>query len=1518
MSPRGLPDAAMDLLEEFRFHWSPTMLHKRCTLMIECDYDNDESKEMTVKIWSPEGLDLQQFWDDVMTIPGDRPMGISGKLIWNRNDGKPPKNQKLWLFKVLYTRNDSEEFFSMDEQSSWAPVPEKKDINELTAIELFAGGFAGWTTAWKVLSPLMNQDLNVLAVDSDERACKTYAITHGATYIPSNQEVQPQDFAEKSNRIIWNANIHEEHMTATLTKMQPQIVTVSAPCPPWSGAAGAEGLESDEGALLMKALLMCRAARPKVIAVEQVSNFNSHPHKSTILRTVQFMGYRLQGQRVLNMDRHSNTSRCRWLAIFTRVADSTLQPLISWPTGQETQTNPVMQLKDEDLHQLTIDDKARQVASNPAMLKGGRVRTPTQVFAERLYKEGDTIPCFMAQYNNQHNLPTRLLEKYGYYGHFLATNEAKTEGRYWHPAEIALMHGVQSQYWVDADLPTSYRLVGNCIGTPHAMFLIINALQHVNCTIDMKTAFDLYHETKLKPNQCELLNTTVGQMLKHEQTTIDQQTIANYVNLYQSDDRQDQWWNPKEGWTNQRNQTQIDDSMEAQDETMHDMPATSPMFAHFQAFLCFGSTRQMFWYSAELQAAEIETHWQGAYWSIPGQGNTHEIMLSEQPYGPDDLIFPTQSVPIFTEHDATIVKLQTDQCIMNQPQIAQFGQLYDQYGIVGVRQTMSPIDVLTTKPWEYNRPKEKIVSITKAMMETQTFWSWDSHEDKIVAKIVGPREPTDKVLQFWGNLLSENTLNLLGRAVQIVGNQVHFRSDSTRIACPSRPFIIGIAIQATKALFSICTFSNTTTKCYIEMRLFGRPLWTGDLPENLSIDVIKTILKLAMRAYTKHLDFRIIATGKQIYDYTLGELNKKGDTKIILHAVGSQRGGGGNDGGKGAKRQTKMNLQSALATTLLEHGHPLEWTKQTVDHLVWKYGIPKLQTIADQPRGPTKIQHIMELCKEQGIQPAELPKPSSQRQQTGMPWNSNKKRKDINHNIDPRDFQIVADFFYNHDDTPIDIIQNIKPQTSGLCLLTAKQAQQWITSDQLLSSDELVIVALGPVKPHESLKATPVTFPAINPDKQQVLLHGTMIQLGAKHAKHRQGNPTQVAVENCVVMSITMNKEDWSAADWQTITHNPAAMIRETLKEDNLSHAIQSLWGKSLRNGKAPCSPLQAQSCQMHCTVSEAHEKTMLAKSGFNRLYCVPKTPQGKVQQQYRIIWCDGDLPQVTGHASKTPHALGLIRNRNQGFGIRVDKTNFAEAWTSIFPGVPQPELREGEFTYKVENLQFGTTKTMIDNWLAQLKWKAVAFKSLGPQSWIIKTNEVPPEGIHLFNTAPVLIRRLQDKLPRQERVLLGPMPKHTGPRQDPWQVSGSVAEGDPWARWTTTQAPATASAPSMTGGPPRAASGPIETKFQEQQAKINQLEQSMQALTQTQKDQHAQLQQQVATVEKAQEKQSIQVHSALKNMQSEIDKNINRTLQKHAQNTDAQFQELKRLFLANNKRDKPELAAEDMDQSGS
>ena len=135
--------------------------------------------------------------------------------------------------------------------------------------------------------------------------------------------------------------------------------------------------------------------------------------------------------------------------------------------------------------------------------------------------------------------------------------------------------------------------------------------------------------------------------------------------------------------------------------------------------------------------------------------------------------------------------------------------------------------------------------------------------------------------------------------------------------------------------------------------------------------------------------------------------------------------------------------------------------------------------------------------------------------------------------------------------------------------------------------------------------------------------------------------------------------------------------IRQVLDHENLADHVLSIWGRSLRSGKSPCTPQQAQTIQVHCSVPEDKLGKLLSKSGFNKMFCTPKNADGRLDTAFQVIWMQCDSCQAAVSSAKVPHSLGLVRGRKT-LGIRVKETDFEAAWQILCPTLPKPTHKAG------------------------------------------------------------------------------------------------------------------------------------------------------------------------------------------------------------------------------------------------
>ena len=267
--------------------------------------------------------------------------------------------------------------------------------------------------------------------------------------------------------------------------------------------------------------------------------------------------------------------------------------------------------------------------------------------------------------------------------------------------------------------------------------------------------------------------------------------------------------------------------------------------------------------------------------------------------------------------------------------------------------------------------------------------------------------------------------------------------------------------------------------------------------------------------------------------------------------------------------------------------------------------------------------------------------------------------------------------------------------------------------------------------------------------------------------------------------------------------------------------------------------------------------------------------------------------------AVKIPGCLGLIRGKSS-LGLRLHQDNFDQAWTTLWSGTQPPVAAKGDIVYKAEGLPFGTTQEALQSWLKSIAWEATPIRALGPQSWLLRTANHPDSGVPMFNCQLILLRHLPAKIASTIPVVIGSKSAKSSVTPLP------PLQGDPWAGYKGPQVPMVS----------RSSDGPIETRLSQQDAKIEQLQHSL--------DKVASAHESLATIttqkfeqQAARETENPQkVANAMDTLKKDIDESLQQVAQQNAKVMDSRLNELKQLLMRSSKRACP--SEDDDTQTGS
>ena len=432
-------------------------------------------------------------------------------LIWDASTSLPSCGGKAFIRRAIEAPLGCTADFIVNANSLVLPVNQKAE-GPIRCLELFAGGFGGWRQACHLFTDFTEQAIQVCAVEIDHHAAFSYAVAHDAIMVNGFSRL-PDDLLVSTTRdIIIHGDVRSENWLQPVSHWSPELVCLSAPCPPWSNASRGPGLENQEGQLLSESLGLIKLLRPRLVLIEQVAGFSSHPHFELILKQIRWCGYVVHWSRLIDAKEICPVSRSRWLALLRRTTDELISPspFVGWTSRHTTpaEFDAVLPPDMARYDSLKVDEEIRSIASKHEFLPPS-LRTkisPDDVLASRCYSVHQIPPTFMSQYGMQHNLSKDFLREKGLMVHFVLTEEG--EIRMWHPLECVFLHGSFHSVFLAADWTISRLHLGNQICVPHALLLVANALRQIPSrarAFDFGDLWNFFQNNRLTFKSCFLL-----------------------------------------------------------------------------------------------------------------------------------------------------------------------------------------------------------------------------------------------------------------------------------------------------------------------------------------------------------------------------------------------------------------------------------------------------------------------------------------------------------------------------------------------------------------------------------------------------------------------------------------------------------------------------------------------------------------------------------------------------------------------------------------------------------------------------------------------------------------------------------------------------------------------------------------------------------------------------------------------------------------------------------------------------
>ena len=178
--------------------------------------------------------------------------------------------------------------------------------------------------------------------------------------------------------------------------------------------------------------------------------------------------------------------------------------------------------------------------------------------------------------------------------------------------------------------------------------------------------------------------------------------------------------------------------------------------------------------------------------------------------------------------------------------------------------------------------------------------------------------------------------------------------------------------------------------------------------------------------------------------------------------------------------------------------------------------------------------------------------------------------------------------------------------------MSTSTAQDLLATTTERAADELAIYVVGDFAIPPAFTVVSTNAPAFDSQGRRVLLNGRLIQLGHRHIQPMP--PTEVELDHSKIqiLAVTLWKTDFDEAMWQRLCQAPVKTTRDLLALEGYQDTMSKPWGRSFRAKGLPVEASKADSIQFHAEFHRGPRlQSLLKRSGFNRIFMIPKTPEG-------------------------------------------------------------------------------------------------------------------------------------------------------------------------------------------------------------------------------------------------------------------------------------------------------------------
>ena len=373
--------------------------------------------------------------------------------------------------------------------------------------------------------------------------------------------------------------------------------------------------------------------------------------------------------------------------------------------------------------------------------------------------------------------------------------------------------------------------------------------------------------------------------------------------------------------------------------------------------------------------------------------------------------------------------------------------------------------------------------------------------------------------------------------------------------------------------------------------------------------------------------------------------------------------------------------------------------------------------------------------------------------------------------LDPQKLRLQPNTFCTANSDPITQISmnQVGPLATGVALTTLSEAQQFLSSGQLVTSHGLALLVLNCEQDLQTaLNWQTIRFAATcSANGEPVLLRGHLVQLGQLPVglipSQDAAALSKIEVACC---KITIFRDQWDQT-WEDFQEHPfrfvlsAVPALQTCRQDPCdcekwhptaacdTAAVLDVFRRQFFTDAG--KPVRAdKSSQFGVLIRyvKSLETVVLQQSGVGGLYVEPRTEDGSGPSlDYQVIWmANASFQEVQHRAQVEVHSLGIARNGAR-YGIRVAAANYQAVFSSLKPDAlflpPGPRV-----SWLCGPWPYGADRKALGKIFKQWKWEArptqVAHSVLGGLMWNVQSVSDPPQTVYSLSHGQVVISRAE------------------------------------------------------------------------------------------------------------------------------------------------------------------------------